>query len=282
MADYTQELYRLIGIKLATSTAYHPQTDGQTERVNQELEQYLRLFVNQRQDDWDELLPLGEFAYNNHVHSSTQQTPFMVDNGRHPRMGFEPQQPRSHLKSVNDFAERMVEGLSEAKAALAKAKDEYTMYYNRRQDPAPILKPGDLVWLDSSDIAITQPSAKLAHCRLGPYLIEACVGCGAYRLKLPLSLQRLHPVFPIVKLTLVAPDPIPGHTSEPPPPPLLVEGNEEYEVEEILDSQMRYNRLEYLIKWKGYNAGHNSWAVYRDVHAPDAIAEFHRQHPSAP
>ena len=132
MADFTQELYRLIGIRLATSTAYHPQTDGQTERVNQELEQYLRLFVNQHQDDWDELLPLREFAYNNHVHSSTQQMPFMVDNGRHPRMGFEPQQPWSHLKSVNNFAERMAEGLSEAKAALAKAKDKYTMYYNRR------------------------------------------------------------------------------------------------------------------------------------------------------
>ena len=64
-----------------TSTAYHPQTDGQTECVNQELEQYLQLFVNQCQDDWDELLLLGEFAYNNHVHSSTQQMPFMVNNG---------------------------------------------------------------------------------------------------------------------------------------------------------------------------------------------------------
>ena len=84
VADFTRELYRLIGIRLATSTAYHPQTDGQTERVNQELEQFLRLFVNQRQDDWEELLALGEFQYNNHVHSLTQQTPFMVDSGRHP------------------------------------------------------------------------------------------------------------------------------------------------------------------------------------------------------
>jgi transposase InsO family protein len=90
VVDFTRKLYRLIGIKLATSTAYHPQTDGQTERVNQELEQFLRLFVNQRQDDWEELLVLGEFQYNNHVHSSTQQTPFMVDLGRHPQMGFEP------------------------------------------------------------------------------------------------------------------------------------------------------------------------------------------------
>src|SRR5882724_2271103 len=64
-------------------------TGRQTEHVNQELEQYLRVFVNERQDDWDELLPMAEFQYNNHIHSSTQQTPFLLDTGRHPRMGFE-------------------------------------------------------------------------------------------------------------------------------------------------------------------------------------------------
>jgi transposase InsO family protein len=86
---FTRELYKLLGIELAMSTAYHPQTDGQTECVNQELEGYLRIFTSQQQDDWDDLLPLGEFSHNNNVHSSTQQTPFMVDTGRHPRMGFE-------------------------------------------------------------------------------------------------------------------------------------------------------------------------------------------------
>jgi len=81
VVDFTCELYRLLGIKLATSMAYHLQTDGQTEHVNQEMEQFLRLFVNECQDNWDKLLPLGKFAYNNHIHSSTQQTPFMVDTG---------------------------------------------------------------------------------------------------------------------------------------------------------------------------------------------------------
>jgi len=85
VAAFMKELYRLLGIEAATSTAYHPQTDGQTERVNQELEQYLRLFVGERQDDWYTLLPLAEFSYNNHVHSSTQQTPFLLDTGRHPQ-----------------------------------------------------------------------------------------------------------------------------------------------------------------------------------------------------
>jgi len=70
VAEFTRELYRLLGIKLAATTAYHPQGDGQTEWVNQELEQYLRLFTNQRQDDWVGLLPFTEFQYNNQVHSS--------------------------------------------------------------------------------------------------------------------------------------------------------------------------------------------------------------------
>jgi hypothetical protein len=101
------------------------------EHFNQELEGYLRNFTSQRQDDWDELLPLGKFMHNNHVHdASTQQTPFMIDTGRHPCMGFEPNQPRSKLESVNEFADRMAKGLEEAKSAITKAKDEHAMYYN--------------------------------------------------------------------------------------------------------------------------------------------------------
>jgi hypothetical protein len=124
VAEFTKELYRLLGIKLSSSTAYHPQSDGQTERVNMELEQYLRVFVNERQDDWEDLLPLAEFQYNNHVHASTQHTPFMLDTGRHPRMGFEPRQQPSKLETVNEFRDRMEETLTEAKAALVKAKDD--------------------------------------------------------------------------------------------------------------------------------------------------------------
>ena len=77
----------LLGIQTRASTAFHPQTDGQTERVNQEIEQYLRIFSNHRQDDWSEWIPLAEFAYNNRVHASTCLTPFQMDNGQNPRMG---------------------------------------------------------------------------------------------------------------------------------------------------------------------------------------------------
>jgi hypothetical protein len=198
VAGYTRELYKLLGIELATSTAYHPQTDGQTEHVNQVLEGYLRIFTSRQQDDWDDYLPTGKFHYNNSQHSSTQQTPFMVDTGRHPHMGFEPQQPRSTLESANEFADCIALGIEEAKVALTKAKDEYAMFYNRRREPAPIFAPGDRVWLDGSDIATNQPSSKLSHRCLGPFVIESCIGHGAYHLKLPHHFRRLHPVFPVV------------------------------------------------------------------------------------
>ena len=209
VAEFTRELYRLLGITLSATTAYHPQADGQTERVNQELEQYLRIFVNERQDDWDELLPMAEFQYNNHIHSSTQQTPFFLDSGRHPRMGFEPSPP-SRLETVNEFTDRMQSALTEARSALAKAQDDMTRYYNRRREPAPEYTPGDKVYLDGSDIQTSRPSKKLAHRFLGPYVVERRVGLYAYRLRLPRSMSRLHPVFPVVKLMPAPADPIPG------------------------------------------------------------------------
>lgn len=282
VAAFTKELYRLLGIKLASSTAYHPQTDGQTERLNQELEQYLRLFVDERQDDWEELLPLAEFQYNNHVHSSTQETPFMLDTGRHPRMGFEPNTPESKYETVNEFKERMATSLDEAKSALAKAKDEMAKYYNRRREPTPEFQPGDKVYLDASDIKTTRPSRKLAHRYLGPYEVERAVGSNAYRLKLPRSMKALHPVFNVVKLMAAPPDPISGRHPNPPPDPEIVEGEEHHEIEEIINSRIYRNKVQYLVKWKGYGYEHNEWVPESNVAAPEAVARFYRKHTGAP
>ena len=280
-AAFTTEVYRLLGIKAAKTTAYHPQADGQTERVNQELEQYLRLFVSERQDDWTDLLPMAEFQYNNHIHSSTQQTPFFLDSGHHPRMGFEPQQP-SQLESVNEFTDRMKLALEEAKAALTKAKDDMARYYNQRRLPTPTYKAGDLVYLDASDISTTRPSRKLSHRRLGPFPVERQVSQNAYRLRLPFSMRRLHPVFNVVKLTAAPADPIAGRHPTPPPPPEVIGGEEEYLVAEILDSKMFRGRLKFKIKWEGYGPEHDSWEYAAEVHAPERVADFYRRHPAAP
>jgi hypothetical protein len=283
VALFMKELHRLLGIETASSTAYHPQTDGQTERVNQELEQYIRVFVGERQDDWYSLLPLAEFSYNNHVHSSTQHTPFLLDTGRHPRMGFEPHQPPSKVEAVNEFTDRMKNTLEEAKSALAKAKDDMARYYNQRRTPAPTYEPGDKVYLDASDIHTTRPSKKLSHRRLGPFPVEQRVGTNAYRLTLPPSMRRLHPVFNVVKLTSAPTDPIIGRRARPPPPPELVDGEEEYIVERILDSRMHRRRLQYLVEWEGYGTEGNTWEDAGNIgNAPDKVAEFHASNPAAP
>ncbi|KAJ8495689.1 hypothetical protein ONZ45_g12751 [Pleurotus djamor] len=195
IAEFTREIYEKLGIQLAASTSYHPQTDGQTERCNQELEQYLRTYTNQRQNNWAQLLPMAEFAYNNHIHNTTQQTPFILDTGRHPRMGFEPR-TSGRVEEAKEFVSRMKTAVEEAKSAIAKAQDDMKRYYDQRRTPMPHLNPGDKVWLDSSDINLYQPSKKLAHARLGPYKILAKVGKMSYRLELPPALSRLHPANP--------------------------------------------------------------------------------------
>jgi len=123
-------LYRLLGIQISSSIAWHPQTDGQTERINQELNQFLCLFVNEQQDDWYDLLPIAEFQHNNHIHSTTQQPLFLLDMGRIPRMGFEPRQDLSSLETVNEFTKRMKSATEEAKFTIRKAQEDMTKYYN--------------------------------------------------------------------------------------------------------------------------------------------------------
>ncbi|KAG5728454.1 hypothetical protein E4T56_gene19018 [Termitomyces sp. T112] len=270
--EFTQKLYHLLGVKLHTTTAYHPQS----------VEQYLRLFCNERQDDWDELLPDAEFQYNNHVHSSTQMTPFFLDTGQHPCMGFEPQVRPSENGLVNKFVDRMKKAQEEAKVALVKAREDMAWYYDWWQTPAPMYKPGDRMYLDSSDIKTTRPSQKLSHRHLGPFVVEKKVGPLAYRLKLPAGLHRLHPVFNVVKLFPALDDPIPGHRPNAPPPPVLVNNEEEYEVEEILDSRMFRGRLQFKVKWKGYGIEDISWEPQASVHAPALIRDFYHRHPNAP
>jgi len=160
-----------------------------------------------------------EFQHNNHVYSTTQQPPFLLDTGRIPHMGFEPSQAPSGLETVNEFME--------AKSVIHKAQEDMTRYYNQKRTPAPVYKPGDRVYLDASDIKTTRPSPKLSHRRLGPFKIECQVGLLAYRLKLPHGMRQLHPVFNVVKLSAALEDPILGRKPQAPPPPIVVDGEEE-------------------------------------------------------
>jgi len=252
------------------------------EHVNQELNQFLRLFVNEWQDDWYDLLPIAEFQHNNHVHSAMQQPPFLLDTGQIPRIGFKLRQDSSSLETVNKFTKRIESATEEAKFVICKAQEDITRYYNRRRSLAPVFKLGDWVYLDTSDIKTTCPSPKLSHRRLGPFEIECQVGLLAYCLKLPHGMRQLHPAFNVVKLSATPDNPIPGRKPRAPPPPIVVDGELEWEVEEVLDSRWYRRRFQFLIKWKGFSRDHNSWEAAFDVKAPDLVTEYYQKHPAAP
>ena len=94
-------------------------------------------------------------------------------------------------------------------------------------------------------------------------------------------MDGLHPVFNVVKLSLAPPDPIPGHRTSLPPLLEIMDGEEEWVVEEILDSWMVNRKLCYLVKWEGFGVEHNSWEPWDNVHAPELMADFYRRHPGA-
>jgi len=119
VVELTKELNRMLGIRTKLSTAFHPQTDGQTERMNQELEQYLRFFVEHRQKDWPEWLAAAEFAVNNKVHTATKVLPFMMNYGRELRMGGDIRR-KGKVESTTVFVERMKKVQEKAETALRK------------------------------------------------------------------------------------------------------------------------------------------------------------------
>src|SRR5436190_22033403 len=122
--------------------AFHPKTDGQSERTNQIVEQYLRIYVNHWQDDWKEWLPMAEFSYNNSIHSSTQQTPFFLVTGQHPWTG---QDTRREVRneSAKQFADRMKQVQSDAEIALRNARERMTKSHDKHARPSPNFAPGD-------------------------------------------------------------------------------------------------------------------------------------------
>ena len=169
VSNFMRGLSEILRIEVAASTAYHPQTDGQTERVNQEVEQFLHLFVNQRQDNWYDWLLIAEFAYNDRVHTSTQTSPFMLDAGQNPQLGFKPIH-ETRLKSLDNFTSRMAQATEEAQAALVKAADDMAQFYDTHQCEAPQYNVGDKVWLSSENVRTAHLTKKLNYKWLGPYV----------------------------------------------------------------------------------------------------------------
>jgi len=188
------ELNEMLGIESKLSTVFHPQTDGQTERVNQELEQYLRMFIDHRQEQWPEWLGTAEFAYNNKAHSSTRTSPFKANYGQDPRMGFEGRK-KGKYTGAEKFIEKMIEIQEEAKAVLGKVQADMKKYADKRSE-AEEYKVGDLVMLSTKDLKyqlVGRRTEKLTERFVGPYKIKEIVLSNTVKLELP-STVRIHPV----------------------------------------------------------------------------------------
>nr|XP_031857102.1 uncharacterized protein CI109_007532 [Kwoniella shandongensis]KAA5524173.1 hypothetical protein CI109_007532 [Kwoniella shandongensis] len=273
-----------LGIKASLSTAWHPQTDGQTERVNQVLEQYLRIFTSYKQDNWSSLLSLASFSYNNSVHSAIKMSPFFANYGYDPRWVDQIIEGASHLESVVMKVKSLQEVHELCKQNIEVANEDYARYYNEKRREDPGYKVGDQVLLNVRNMTTKRPMKKLDIKWSGPYTVSEVIGDRACRLELP-DTMRVHPVFNVILLRHFTPPQLPGQSYEPPGPVEVDEIGENYEVERIIDSRIRRNRLEYQVEWLGYKGTdeHVSWEPAANLlGAQELVAEFHRTNPDKP
>jgi hypothetical protein len=294
VSSFWTSLMSHLGVKACMSTANHPETDGQTERVNRVLKEMLRAYVSPKQDNWVHLLPLLEFAYNSSVHDSTGAAPFRLVRGYIPdsaadRAAQQPQQQQSvggpSQGGANHAAERLALNLQDAhrdaKAHLAKAQVRQVEQLSKRRS-AVQFKAGDRVLLSSALLRdLKAPGARSLHRKFfGPFSIKRMVGTNAAELDLPLNWSRIHPVVNVGFLRLCSDTDEFGVRVAAPPEPQMVDGDWEFEVESILDVRTRRygkgSRVEYLVQWKGYPLWECTWEPKGNLkNSPDLLRDFH-------
>jgi len=194
-AGIMKELNQMLGIDTKLSTAFYPQTNRQTERINQELEQYLRMFIDNRQEQWPEWLGTAEFVYNNKVHTGTKVSPFQANHRQNPRMGFKLRK-KGRYKGAERFAERMKKVQEEAKAALQKAQEDMKRYADRERGEVEEYRVGDLVLLSTKDLKyqmVGRHMKKFTERFVRPYKVKPIISSNAIELDLP-STIKIHPV----------------------------------------------------------------------------------------
>ena len=277
-SDLWKETTKKLGIERRLSTAFHLQTDGQTERANSTLEQYLQPYVNSQQDDWKELLPMAEFAYNNGYQESTKHTPFFANYGTNP----EYQAIRHLIQGRITSGEDMSQLHDTLQAEMTEAQIRHKEYYDAQRKPDPNLQQGDMVGLLPRNIRTTRPCKKLDYKKIQSFKILARIGTSAYKLDLPATM-RIHNTFHISLLEHYNDNKLPSQLSEP-PPPILIEGEPEYELEEIVDSRLHYNKLQYGAKWTGYEPEHDKTWYPADNFGNANLAKrnFHSGYPNKP
>ncbi|KAJ1597946.1 hypothetical protein NDA14_000045 [Ustilago hordei] len=261
-----------MGVKHSLSTAYHPQTDGQTERVNQVIEQYLRMYCNYEQNDWANLLDTAAFVYNNTVHNSIGVSPFFACYGWNPKA--HPDTPQR--LGVNDPGrfEYLMDGKERCKylqEQIREAQCRSVNQYNRKHKDIEF-KVGDMVYINRRNWKTRRPTPKLDTRFAGPYPVQERVGRRAYQITLPVNL-RVHDVFHVSMLEPARTSSLPQR-AEQPTIPSLPDEDLDFEVEALIDRRSHNGTTEYKVLWRGYSEEAASWEPVENLNCPDLIQEY--------
>ena len=206
--------------------------------------------------------------------------PFEVMYGYRPDFTIPPGPP-TKFPALNSRLQTLREIRKKAEAALCMEKHTMKDAFELDKPPSHTFVPSQKVWLSSKDINTLHPSRKLTPRQLGPYEVLECTSNLTYRLQLPPSMHQ-HPVFHVNRLSPWCGNDING-MDPPPPAPIQVDDELEYEVEAVLDSHKYRNQFQYLVKWKGYDAGHNSWEPAAHLtNFTELVEAFHSTNPSVP
>jgi hypothetical protein len=271
-SKFAKELGRLLDYEISLSTAYHPQTDGQTERLNQELETYLRIYCRTTPTEWVKHLPMAEFVHNHRRHESRNASPFFLMMGYEPR-GIPHVFPSSSIPAAEERTTFLKKIREEAIACHNIARQRMAeRSHGKKYIPWKI---GDKVWLSANHLLTHFPSKKLAPKRHGPFLITKVLSPINFQLNLPKS-WKVHPIFHASELSSYKETEIHG-PNYPEPPPDLIDNEEEYEIDAILAHKGQPGKRRFLISWKGYSSAENSWIPEKELGNASEILKTYKE-----
>jgi hypothetical protein len=279
VSELWRNLFAKLGTSLLFSTAYHPQTDGQSEATNKYLQTMLRFFVNERQDDWSIFLGEVESFINNATTSATKLAPNEILYGFKLRNNLSALAQGLTPRESESPPVLLALARAEAEDAAKHATFHIAKNYNKKHKNLSF-RTGDKAYLRLGNGYKLRgiPKAKLGLQRVGPFLIRSRIGRHAYELQFPDN-WKIHPVVSVAQLEPFKEDPF--NREQPAPGPVTVEGEEEYEVEAIINAEMRGRgrgrRLHYLVRWKGYGPQDDTWVPSEDMeHAKELVQEYER------
>ena len=276
--QYFTDLYEFLGIKRSMSTAYHPESDGQTEHINQVIEAYLRSYCNYEQNDWSEMLPIAEYAYNSSKLSATKISPFYANYRFEPRTNWPTEiqfrNPASEMYGhyMNGVHTTMKQRLEASIEAMGK-------YYNKKRKTISPIQKGELFMLNAKNIRTKHWCRRLEYKMLGPFEVLS-VGKNLRYCKLKLPEQwKIHPGFNISLLERYR-----GEKKEAPEVEVEADGDE-WVMEYIIatgHSNDNAKKHIYLVKWKDFTHEENTWESYENVmdHDEGLLEEFYAKNGS--